>query len=111
MLLMASYQELHNYIIEYYPGMVLKRGKVLYLVSSLRAIMPKHIKKAGDQYKQMCGCQTCFISKNMYACVKMRRNKFITRERVSINAMPHCREKVLKQERLDEYIAKVMVNE
>jgi hypothetical protein len=72
--------------------------------------MPKHIKKAGYQYKQMCGCQACIISKNMYACVEMWRKKYVARARVSINDMPCCREKVLKQERLDEYIAKVMVD-
>jgi hypothetical protein len=71
MLLMASHQELQNYMIEYYPGMVIQDDKILFSEQTLRAIMPKHIKKAGDQYKQMCSCQTCIISKNMYACAKM----------------------------------------
>jgi hypothetical protein len=105
MLLMASYCELQNYLIEHYPGMVLDEDKVLFLEPTVRAIMPKHIKKAGDWYKQMCGCQTCIISKNMYACVKMWQSKFVARERVNINTMNQGREKVLKQERLDEYIA------
>jgi hypothetical protein len=111
MLLMSSYCELQNYMIKNYPGMVLQDDKVLFLECTLRAIMPKHIKKAGDQYKQMCGCQTCIISKNMFACVKMWQFKFVARERVNIHAMNQDRDKVLKRERLDEYIAKVRANE
>ncbi len=48
MLLMASYRELQNYMIKHYPGMVLDDDKVLFLEPTLRAIMPNHIKKAGD---------------------------------------------------------------
>jgi hypothetical protein len=40
----------------------------------------------------------------------MWRTKCVARERATINAMACCREKVLKQERLDDYIVKVMVN-
>ncbi len=48
MLLMASYQELQNYMIEYYPGMVIQDDKILFSEQTLQAIMLKHIKKAGD---------------------------------------------------------------
>ncbi len=98
---MALFTELHNYMIEHHPGMVLEGDMVLYSESTLRAIMPKNIKKAGDHDKQMHGCQTYIISKNIYACVKMWRKKFVARERATINARARCREKVLKQERLD----------
>jgi hypothetical protein len=48
MLLMASYWELQNYMIDYYPGMVIQDDKILFSEPTLQAIMPKHIKKAGD---------------------------------------------------------------
>jgi hypothetical protein len=45
-------------MIDNYPGMVIDENTVLYLESALMKIMPEHIKKAGERYKQMWGCQT-----------------------------------------------------
>ena len=48
MLLMASYRELHLYMIDNYKGMIGDDGKILFSKNTLRKLMPKHIKKAGD---------------------------------------------------------------
>jgi hypothetical protein len=68
-LLMGSYRELRLYMIDNYSGMVINEDTVLYSESTLMKIMPKHIKKAGKRYKQMCGCQTCIIFEDMYSCL------------------------------------------
>ncbi len=57
-LLMSSYWELHLYMIENFQGMMTDGGDIWYSESTIRRIMPKNIKKAGERYKQMCGCQT-----------------------------------------------------
>ena len=71
MLLMSSYRELHLYMIDNYRDMKIDDGKVLFSETTLRNIMPRHIKKAGDRYKQMCGCQVCIIFKDMYSCLRL----------------------------------------
>ncbi len=48
MLLMASYRELHLYMIDYYKEMIGDDGKIVFSKNTLRKLMPKHIKKAGD---------------------------------------------------------------
>ena len=68
-LLMSSYRELRLYMIDNYSGMVINEDTVLYSESTLMKIMPNHIKKAGERYKQMCGCQTCIIYKLKLCCI------------------------------------------
>ncbi len=109
MLLMASYWELHLYMIDNYKGMIGDNGKILFSKNTLRKLMPKHIKKVGDRYKQMCGCQTCIIFKDMYACLKMWRKKYISRKQGKIDAIHQCScTLTARQDQLDEYISKVM---
>ena len=57
----------------------------------------------------MCGCQTCIIFKDMYACLKMWQKKYISRQQGEIDAI-HQRSRTLtaRQNQLDEYISKVM---
>jgi hypothetical protein len=71
MLLMASYREFHLYMIDNYKGMIGDDGEISFSKSTLRKLLTNNIKKAGDRYKQMCGCQPCIIFKDMYACLKM----------------------------------------
>jgi hypothetical protein len=108
MFLMSSYQELHFYMIDYYPGMVLDYNIVLFSESSLRKLMPKHIKKVGERYKQMCGCQTCIIFEDMYSCVKIWRKRYIVRHQAEIDSMSHqSRNKTTRQSALYDYISQV----
>jgi hypothetical protein len=111
MILMSSYRELHLYMIDNYRDMKMDDGKVLFSECTLRKIMPRHIKKAGDRYKQMCGCQVCIIFKDMYSCLRPWRKKFISRLQTKIGAMQQCsRNRSSKQDILDEYKSKVMHN-
>jgi hypothetical protein len=105
---MSSYQELHLYMIDNYPVMVLEYNKVLFSEISLSKLMPKHIKRAGERYKQMCGCQTCIIFKDMYLCVKIWRKRYILKHQAEINSMSHrlCN-KTTRQSALDDYISQV----
>ena len=49
--------------------------------------MSNHIKKAGERYIQMCGCQTCVPFKDMYQNIKLWRKKFINRKQLEIDGM------------------------
>jgi hypothetical protein len=112
MLLMSSYRELHLYMIDNYRNMKMDDGKVLFSKCTLRKIMPKHIKKANDRYKQMCGCQVCIIFKDMYSCLRLWRKKFISRLQTKIDAMHQgsCGRST-RQDILDAYKSKVMHND
>jgi hypothetical protein len=112
MLLMSSYRELHLYMIDNYREMKMDDGKILFPECTLRKIMPRHIKKAGERYKQMCGCQVCIIFKDMYSCLRLWRKKFISRLQTKIDAMhqgSHGRS--TRQDILDAYKSKVMHND
>ena len=97
-LLMGSYRELRLYMIDNCSDMIIKEYTVLYLESTLMKIMPKHIKKAGERYKQMCGCQTCIIFKDMYSCLRTWRKRFMVRQQSIIDVMPRSREKTAMQD-------------
>ncbi len=86
-LLMSLYREPWLYMIETYPGMVINENTVLYIESTLMKIMPKHIKKAGERYKQMCGCHTCIIYKDIYSCLQIWRKRFIHNKQSIIDTM------------------------
>jgi hypothetical protein len=89
---------------QHYPGMVINEDTVLYSESTLMKIMPNHIKKAGERYKQMCGCQTCIIYKDMYSCLRIWRMKFIRNQHSIIDTMQRsCAKNNMQQERLDIY--------
>jgi len=105
-LLLSSYRELQLEMIANLPGMVVG-NKVLFSESTLRRIMPKHIKKATPRYMLMCGCQTCVIIIDMYMCIILWRKRFISQMKIKIKRMPEGPDKVLKQAELDEYKAAV----
>ena len=107
-LLMGSYRELRLYMIDNYSGMVINEDTVLYSESTLMRITPKHIKKAGECYKQMCGCQTCITFKDMYSCLQIWRKRFNVRQQVIINVMLRSREKTAMQDELNTYKAKMI---
>jgi hypothetical protein len=88
--------------------MVLDDSTVLFSKTNLMTLMPNHIKKARERYKQMCGCQTCIIFKDMYSCVKIWHKRYIARHQVKINSMNHwsCN-KTTQQFALNEYTSKV----
>jgi hypothetical protein len=86
-LLMSSYCELHLYMIETFPGMFTDSGDICYSEDSVRKIMPKNLKKAGEQYKQMCGYHTCVIVKDMYQNVKLWQKQFIRTKQQEIDAL------------------------
>ena len=86
-LLMSSYRELHLYMIENYKGMLNDEGKIRFSEDTLRRLMPKQIKKAGDRYKQMCGCQCCVICKDMYQNLKLWRKRYIKTKQQEIDGM------------------------
>jgi hypothetical protein len=108
---MSSYHELHLYMIDNYRDLKMDDGKVLFSESTLQKIMPRHIKKAGDRYKQMCGCQVCIIFKNMYSCLRLWKQKIILQLQTEINTMQQrsCN-RLTKQDILDAYKSKVMYN-
>jgi hypothetical protein len=108
MLLMSSFQELHLYMIEHYTKVKVDNNKILFSEHTLRTFLPKHIKKAGDRYKQMCGCQTCVIFKDMYQCVKIWREKLISKQQVLIDSLPQSRANSEKRKDLDDYKLSVM---
>ncbi len=100
-LMMSSYRELQLYMIDNYPGMVINDNLLLFLESTLMKIIPKHIQKAGERYKQVCGCQTCIIFKDMYSCLQIWRKRFICDKQSIINSIQRSREKTRMQEDLD----------
>ena len=112
MVLMSLYRELHLYMIDNYRDMKMDDGKVLFSEFMLRKIMPRHIKKEVDRYKQMCGCQVCIIFKDMYSCLRLWRKKCISRLQTEIDAMQQrSRNRSTKQDILDAYKSQVMHND
>jgi hypothetical protein len=72
---MSFYHELHLYMIDNNKEMLIDDGKNHFSENSLHRVMPKHIKKAGNRYKQMCGCQCCVICKDTSQELKKVRIK------------------------------------
>jgi len=108
-LLMSSYRELHLYMIENYKGMLNDEGKIRFSEDTLRRLMPTQIKKAGDRYKQMCGCQCCVICKDMYQNLKLWRKRYIKTKQQEIDGMQvQSRFRTTKTEELASYKFKVM---
>jgi hypothetical protein len=95
-------------MIEHYTKMKIDNNKILFSERTLRIFLPKHIKKAGDQYKQMCGCQTWVIFKDMYQCVKIWRGKSISKQQVLMDSLPRSRANSEKRKDLDDYKLSVM---
>ena len=108
-LLMCSYRELHLDMIDNFKGMITEDGEVRYSEVTIRKLMPNHVKKAGDRYKQMCGCQTCVIFKDMYQNVRLWRKKFINRKQLEIDGMiSRSRARTTLINQLEMYKGKVL---
>ncbi len=84
---MCLYRELHLYIIDNFKGMTTDTHEIRYSELTLQRLMPNHVKKAGEHYKQMCGCQTCVIFKDIYQNVRLWRKKFINQKQLEIDGM------------------------
>jgi hypothetical protein len=78
--------------------------------SSIRRIMPRHIKKATPRYKLMCGCQTCVILNDMYQCILLWQKKYIAFEQIKIYRMEEGQEKAARLFRYKKYKSEVTTN-
>jgi hypothetical protein len=98
-------------MIDNYKGMLTDDGKIRFSESTLHHFMPKHIKKAGNRYKQMCGCQCCVICKDMHQNLKLWRKTCIkTKQQEIVGMQARLRLRTTKMEQLASYKLKVIDN-
>ncbi len=91
------------------PHLLTDDGKICFSEDTSCRIMPKHIKKAGDRYKQMCGCQCCVICKDMHQNLKLWRKRYIKTKQQEIDGMQaRSRLRTTKTEQLASYKLKIM---
>ena len=107
-LLIGSFRELHMYTVANYEDMKVDGDKLLFSEATLRRIMPKHIKRATQRYKVMCGCTMCVIFTEMHQCLLLWRGKKIKHLQQVIDTSNHGRAKTKLEKELCDYKAKVM---
>ena len=84
LLLQCSYVKLHNDMIKSpaeggFAGARNSSGKVIISDSALRLNKPKNLKPMTNRHKQMCGCETCIVSKQLLLTLNKWRRRHIVR--------------------------------
>ena len=84
LLLQCSYVKLHNDMIKSpeeggFAGARDKSGKVIISDTALRLNRPKNLKPMTNRHKQMCGCETCIVSKQLLLTLNEWRRRHVQR--------------------------------
>ena len=108
-LLMCLYRKIHLDIIDSFKDILTYDVEISYSEMTIQRLMPNNFKKAGDRYKQMCGCQTCIMFKDMYQNFRLWRKKLINRKQLELDGMiARSQARTILVDQLESYKRKVL---
>ena len=112
LLLEIPFRELHNDLVN--PDSGLPRaidpisGKPLISDTALRYLVPPELRRMTARHEQMCGCESCIITKHMHLSLKAWRKRRVGDMKKQLFTMEPGPEKDRKVQEFDTYKAHVL---